>query len=222
MPTTSYICDEQERCVNAGSPNILGDRRRHRVLEWLIEKMQSRQSCVINSITANESERKRAQRLINNTKLSAKQVIEACCLPVGSSCLRGETLLNIMDQSTLALSSAVGRMSGQVEELGVVTNGDQCGQNLVTGLAVRRSDYSVLGLNGLLFHSVDTNSIKGKKRIGRDNRPFKYRNTNKWVEVAQQANIRAQHAKQIIHLIDQQLSLYLKQHLVGNLLPDES
>ncbi|MEL7414223.1 MAG: hypothetical protein AAGJ90_22645 [Pseudomonadota bacterium] len=203
MPTTSNL----DRAWSSQEPAVardFGDHRRQQAFTWLSERMCDHQSCVINQICANETERKRAQRFVNNPSLKVGQIIEACCLAVHSPCFDDQTIINVIDQSVIALNSAVGRMERGVEELGFVANGLQCGQNLVASLAVRASDYAVLGLNSLLFHSVEAQATKGDKRLGVDHRPFRYRNSDKWVQAARQANIRAQNARRVIHVIDRE------------------
>ena len=203
MPTTSSLGRAKSSQEPAAARDF-GDRRRQQVFSWLLDRMHTHQSCVINQVCANEAERKRAQRFINNPSLKVGQIIEACCLAVESPCFDDQIIINVIDQSVIALNSAVGRMERGVEELGVVANGLQCGQNLVAGLAVRASDYAVLGLNSLLFHSVEAHATKGDKRLGVDHRPFRYRNSDKWLQAARQASLRAQNARKIIHVIDRE------------------
>ena len=203
MPTTSSLESAWAKQEPAAARDF-GDQRRQQAFTWLFNWMTDHQSCVVNQICGNEAERKRAQRFINNPSLKVGQVIEACCLAVRSRCFADQTIINVIDQSVISLNSAVGRMKRGVEELGVVANGLQCGQNLVAGLAVRASDYAILGLNSLSFHSVEAQATKGHKRLGVDHRPFHYRNSDKWVQAARQANIRAQNAHRVIHVIDRE------------------
>ncbi len=218
MPTTSNATSTLASGNCVADPN-LGDIRRRRTFDWLSELMVDQQSCVINRLCDDESKRKRAERFINNEKLSASQVIEACCLPIGSVGVAGQTLLNVMDQSVLHLYSALGRMSGQIDELGMVSNGKHGGQNLVASLLVRPTDYGVIGLSSLLFHSVDPAALKSGERLGVDTRPFAYRQSDKWVRAAHQTNARAIHADQIIHVIDREAD---NLQVIGRILNDHS
>jgi hypothetical protein len=203
MATTSKIIStEWQMKFDKGSG--FGDERRHKSFNWLCERIQDRQSCVINSITKGETERKRAERFINNSHVDISEVIERCCLPVNHNSFAGHDILNIIDQSIITFADAVGRLSGQIDEMGTVANGLHYGQNCVAGLAVRREGFKVLGLSSLLFFSTDANATPSRKRIGRDIRPLEYRDTGKWVKSAHQAHLRAGRANRLIHVIDRE------------------
>ncbi len=203
MPTSSGIMDDSWRSAyDRGS--FFGDARREASFQWLSNRIDERQSCVINAITNGDSERKRAERLLNNAHLDVRAVIERCCLPVGDNCLKGEVLLNIIDQTTITFADAVGRQIGQDQPLGIVGNGFHYGQNCVAGLMVQKSSLKVLGLSSLSFYSRDEQGTSSRDHRGRDNRPLKYRNPHKWVDAVEQANFRAIDARQLIHVIDRE------------------
>ena len=203
MPTSSGIMDDSWRSAyDRGS--FFGDARREASFQWLSNRIDERQSCVINAITNGDSERKRAERFLNNGHVDVRAVIEQCCIPVGHNCLKDEVLLNIIDQTTITFADAVGRQSGQDQSLGIVGNGFHYGQNCVAGLMVQKSDFKVLGLSSLSFYSRDEQGTSSRDQLGRDNRPLKYRNPHKWVDAVEQANIRALHARRLIHIIDRE------------------
>jgi hypothetical protein len=203
LPATSHVgkvVNEREY----GSEPLFGDIRRKASFEWLFDQMYTRGSCVINAITDGESERKRAERFLNNDHVSVSDVIDGCCVPCGASCFADQDVINIMDQSVLTFAAAVGRLPGQAEEMGVIGNGLHCGQNCVAGLAVSRDTYKVWGLSSLLFYSMGALSTPHRQRIGRDTRPLRHRDTEKWVACARQAEVRATNARRIIHVIDRE------------------
>ena len=203
MATSSKILDSGWREVY-DLHSEFGDKRRYDTFNWLSSSIENGQSCVINAITNGETERKRAERFINNSHVEVSEVIERCCVPIDHSSFEGEEILNIIDQTVITYADAVGRIVRGEEVLGVVGNGLHYGQNCVAGLAVRREDFKVLGLSSLLFFSTDKEATRVRDRIGPDIRPLKYRETEKWVLAARQAGIRTSQAKRLIHVIDRE------------------
>lgn len=203
MPTSSRILDSEWNKVY-GQDSGFRDPRRLKSFNWLSERFKVEQSCVINAITNNESERKKAERIINNSHIDISESIEHCCLPVDYDGFAGKDILNIIDETRISFADAVGRMPDRGESMGVIGNGLHYGQNCVAGLVVQRDGLKTLGLGSLIFYSWDANATPARDRIGQDNRPFQYRGSEKWIESALQAEVRAPQAKRLIHVADRE------------------
>jgi len=204
MPVTSPICQPKQHGVDSHLRTGFGDPRRQSAFDWLAATIHSSQSCSINGMTIDEAQRKRAERFVNNPNCGVGEVIEECCVSIGSPALSGRTILNVMDQTTIKFASAVGRMEGQEQMMGRVGNGFQYGQNCLAGLLVGESDLKVLGLGSLSFHSDDVQATPGRDRIGRDERPLRYRNSFKWTQGVRQARLRAPGATGLLHVVDRE------------------
>lgn len=185
-------------------PSVFGDIRRQKSFDWLYKRLEKSQSCNISKVTRTESERKRAERFINNDHVSASQVIESCCLPVGYLGEGQPVVLNIADESVLTFADAVGRMKGKEVELGRVGNGFHFGQNSVVGLSVGWPRCNVMGIHSLSFHSQGIGAVTSRKRIGRNNRPLRYRSTSKWLHNVREAQKRVGPNARLINVIDRE------------------
>jgi len=203
MPVTSPICSLDDD-VDCHPRTDFGDPRRQNAFTWLAATIHRTQSCSLNGMTINESQRKRAERFVNNHHFSVGEVIEQCCVPIASPVLQGRKILNVMDQTTIEFASAVGRVEGQEQMLGRIGNGFQYGQNCLAGLLVGESDYKVMGLSSLSFHSDEVHGTSSRDRIGRDERPLRYRNSFKWTQGVRQARLRAKGATGLLHVVDRE------------------
>ena len=185
----------------------LGDKRRQASFDWLSERMARKRSCSIHQLSDSETERKRAQRLLNNQHITCSDFLGSCCLASGT--YRGQDLVNVCDQTELHFSSCVGRLSEDLDHLGVVGNGMQFGQNAVVGLVLDGQARSIHGLSSISFHSRSMEQTSSRQRqkiaqIGRDERPLIYRESHKWVRSVEQCAMRFAQARRITHIIDRE------------------
>ena len=206
----------------------LGDRRRQASFDWLSERMSRRRSCCMHQISETESERKRAQRLLNNEHIRCNDFLGACCLPFDS--LAGQSLVNVCDQTELHFNSCIGRFSQDMSHLGVVGTGMHFGQDAVVGLVLDQRADAIHGLSSMSFHSRDSEqmSIRQQKKVvgkGRDERPLKYRQSSKWLRSVEECASRFPTAHHITHIIDREadhLNFYLQLYRSNGLLKQVS
>jgi hypothetical protein len=192
------------------------DKRRRMAFDWLSEKMGRLQNCRVNKLSENESERKRAQRLVNNAKVPISSFLGACCLSEGS--LEGRQVIHVCDQTEILFPSALGRLTDSLADLGVVGTGTQYGKNAVVGLVLDAWSRVPLGLGSLSFHSrpPELTSHRSKEKIkgaGRDERPLRYRESSKWRLTVEHCAQRLHNSEHIIHIIDREadnLNFYLE------------
>lgn len=194
----------------------LGDRRRRASFDWLSERISVRRGCSINRICDTETERKRAQRLLNNPHIKLSDFLNACCLPKQS--LSGQELVHVCDQTQLHFHSCLGRLSHDPDELGVVGTGMQFGQNAVVGLLLDAQASVLHGMSSLSFHSRSMFQTSSRQRakipgIGRDTRPLSARQSRKWLDAIEECAQRCPQASRITHVIDREAdttNLYLQ------------
>lgn len=203
MPTTSSISQPTSSSGGVRRGDF-GDPRRLSSFRWLSDLIHKEQSCSINAIVTSETQRKRAERFLNNSFCPVSEVIDHCCVSIGSPALADKCIYNILDQTVIGFASAVGRMKDQERQMGRVGNGFQYGQNCVAGLFAEAGSRKILGLSSLSFHSTAVEATPGRDRIGRDERPLRYRESYKWKLGVKQARLRAAGATKLIHVIDRE------------------
>lgn len=221
QPVTSKLCEPGwYSSLHKGA--FFGDVRRQNCFTWLSGLLSTCRATVINQITNNESQRKRAERFLNNDFVEVSEVIEHCCVDVDAPQLALPSVYNYIDQCSINFSSAVGRIPGGAEELGSIGNGRQYGQKVVTGIFVSPQTDLPIGLSSLSFFSTPyhatPNSIR--RNFEKDGRPLHWREPHKWSVAIEQAALRCTSTQEVVHVIDREgdnLNLLLSLWQSGNI-----
>jgi len=132
--------------------------------------------------------------------------------------MRGRSIINVCDQTEVLFPSSLGRLSDDLDDLGVIGTGMQYGKNAVVGLVLDEGGRIPQGLSSLSFHSrhPSQTSSRAQGRIqgmGRDERPLRYRESSKWLEAVEHCAQRLDDCSSIVHVIDREaddLNFYLR------------
>ncbi len=176
-----------------------GDKRLELVGISLFKKILSIGKVVINKLSLNRAEQMKINRFLNNDKVSLREIKTTALFATQENAKNVEHILSIQDTSEFNFESH----KNKINDLGHVSN-SQIGCFLHPAFAIDAADNFVIGLAGLEYWDRDPNREKKKKAQV----PIEEKETNRWIDVANEAKETLNKAKMITHIGDRENDIY--------------
>lgn len=191
---------EFESVAKKGANHPFVDKRLSKRYEYLMDRMEDEQTCILNQISRCRKERKAGYDFFKNERVTEQQLKERMYEKLGCSSLawKEEHLLVISDTTSYSYGHHVGQIRDEAG-LGVLTSEDTLGYSAHASLALRASDLSVLGLSDLqLWHLKEGRA----RRDSRKQRIFENKESYKWYVSLVNSKQRLSGAGLITHIHD--------------------
>jgi hypothetical protein len=191
---------EFESLAERGPKHLFLDKRLSRRYEFLMDRMEDEQNCILNQLSRCRKERKAGYDFFKNERVTEQQLKERMYekLRCSSLAYREEHLLVISDTTSYSYGHHVGQIRDQ-SGLGILSDEDTLGYSAHASLTLRASDLSILGLSDVqLWHLKEGRA----RRNSRKQRSFENKESYKWYIGLSNSEQRLSTAGLITHIHD--------------------
>ena len=191
--------------------NTFNDKRLSLTYQAYMDRLISSKTVSVRQSSRDGSEASRFYRFFKNEKVSIAELIQMGCeLPKGVR-LKDRHVLVAGDSTSFTMSHHKNRIQ-DIEQMGVIQNGNTAGYYAHVNMAVCAKDRTILGLTDILLW----NQSKEKRKISNKATPLEKKYSYKWHMGVNHSEELLKEAKQITYLFDREADTFELMHYLSS------